>query len=235
VAYWTVPNKVVQSTYYTLVASLPRLRHFESAEWLPLSRKQLDVRLSMLTPEDALQLRLAEHLVEWQRQPITRTSAQVAQEYKRALPQIHNPCLREFVEYRMAQRTAMVVLRRRRLGLAVPEADEVWGVGPWQRLMTDCWDRNDLGLSHLLPWIGEAALLLEAGSAIQLERLLMDAVWIRLGRIAERSPFGFEQVIGFVFRWDIMQRWLSYDASKAEARFKELVTEVTREQQQLFA
>jgi hypothetical protein len=73
------PSKVAGTRYYTLVASLPRLRHFESAEWLPLSRRQLDERLSMLTPEDAHQLRLAERLVEWQRQPITRTSEQVAQ------------------------------------------------------------------------------------------------------------------------------------------------------------
>jgi hypothetical protein len=230
-----VPNKVARSTYYTLVASLPRLKHFESAEWLPLSRKQLDERLSMLTSEDAQQLRLAENLVEWQRQPITRTSEQVAQQYKRALPQIHNASLREFVEFRMAQRTALAVLRRRKLGLPMPAPDEIWGVGPWLRLMTDNWDRNDLGLSHLLPWIGEAAGLLESGSAIELEQLLMDAVWTRLGRIAERSPFGFEPVIGFVFRWDIVQRWLSYDADKAKVRFQQLVTEITREQQQLFA
>ncbi|MFT5711021.1 MAG: hypothetical protein ACI8QT_001722 [Halioglobus sp.] len=230
-----VLNKVARSTYYTLVASLPQLRHFESAEWLPLSRKQLNERLSMLTPEDAQQLRLAEHLVRWQRQPITRTSEQVAQEYKWALPQIHNAPLREFVQYRMAQRTALAVLRRRKLGLPMPAPDDVWGVGPWLRLMTNNWDRNDLGLSHLLPWISEAALLLEAGSAIQLEQLLMDVVWTRLGRIAERSTFGFEPVIGFVFRWDIVQRWLSYDADKAKIRFQQLVTEVTREQQQLFA
>ena len=101
--------------------------------------------------------------------------------------------------------------------------------------MRNGWDRNDLGLTHLLPWIGEAARLLEDGAAMQLEKLLMDAVWTRLGRIAERSPFGFEPVMGFVFRWDILQRWLSYDAEKASLRFQKLVTEVTREQQQLFA
>ena len=56
-----------------------------------------------------------------------------------------------------------------------------------------------------------------------------------MSRIAERSPFGFERVIGFVFRWDILQRWMSYDAKQGKARFQELVAEVTREQQQLFA
>jgi len=224
-----------RTVYYTLVASLPLLPHFETAQWLPLSRKQIDQRLSMLTPDDALQLRLAENLISWQRQPITRTNEQVMANYRKVMAQVSDPALREIVEYRMAQRTALVGLRRQRLGLPPPAADELWGVGPWVHLMSGAWDRSDLGLRHLLPWIGEAANLLESGEALQLERLLMDAVWTRLGRIAERSPFGFEPVIAFLFRWDILQRWLTYDAEKGKVHFQELVAEVTREQQQLFA
>ena len=224
-----------RSTYYTLVASLPQLPHFEAAGWLPLSRKQLDQRLSMLTQEDALQLRSAEDLVEWQRQPITRTNQQVADKYRKLIPTVSNPSLREFVEYRMAQRTALVALRRKRLGFPAPVAGEVWGVGPWLNLMASSWERDDLGLGNLLPWITQAADLLETGAALELERLLMAAVWTRLGRIAERSPFGFEPVIAFVFRWDILQRWLAYNPELGKVRFQELVAEVTREQQQLFA
>lgn len=223
------------ATYYTLVASLPELPHFDSAAWLPLTRKQLDQRLAMLDAEHLAQLRLTEKLVQWQRQPITRTTKQVADTYKSLMPRILEPALHEFIEYRMAQRSALVALRRRRLGLPAPATDEVWGVGPWLRLMTSAWDRSDLGLGHVLPWIEEASYLLESGDAHQLEHLLMNAVWTRLGRIAERSPFGFEPVIAFVFRWDITRRWLSYDAQLAKVRFQELVSEVTREQQQLFA
>jgi hypothetical protein len=226
---------VSRTQYYTLVASLPRLPYFETAEWLPLSRKKLDQRLTMLTQEDALQLREAERLVEWHRQPITRTTGQVARNYRRVMALLTDPDLSEFVQYRMAQRTALVALRRRQLGLGVPADDELWGVGPWLPLIKAGWDRSDLGLGHLLPWIPEAAQHLESGDALELERLLMDAVWTRLGRIAERSPFGLEPVIAFVFRWDILQRWLSYDAAQAKIRFQELVAEVTREQQQLFA
>lgn len=224
-----------RTTYYTLVASLPRLPHFESAEWLPLSRKQLDRRLTMLTEEDARQLRLAEGLVAWQRQPVTRTSEQVAAIYRTVMQEVTHPALRDFVEYRMAQRSALVALRMRRLGRSPPGSNEVWGVGPWLHLMTDGWDRADLGLEHLLPWLPEANSLLESGAAQELERLLMNAVWDRLGRVAELSPFGFEPVIAFVFRWDILQRWMSYDAEEGRKHFQELVAEVTREQQQLFA
>jgi hypothetical protein len=221
--------------YYTLVSSLPTLPHFAEAEWLPLSRKRLEQRLSMLSESHGLQLRLAEELVKWQRQPITRTSEEVAGNYRRTMTRVTDTTLREFVEYRMAQRTALVALRRRRLGLPKPGKGETWGVGPWLHLMAENWDQADLGLGHLLPWLEDAGKLLASGDALELERLLMDAVWVRLGRIAERSPFGFERVIGFVFRWDILQRWMSYDAKAGKARFQELVAEVTREQQQLFA
>lgn len=224
-----------RANYYTLVASLPKLPHFESAMWLPISRKQIDQRMAMLTPRDALQLRYAEDLVKWQRQPITKTSEQVARQYRKLMPRITDPALRGFVEYRMNQRTALVALRRKRLGLGIPPAEETWGVGPWIRLMEAAWDRHDLGLGYLLPWINEAADLLEAGKAVELERLLMNAVWRKLGDIADRTPFGFEPVIAFVFRWDILQRWMSYGPEKAKQRFQELVAEVTREQQQVFA
>ncbi len=222
-------------SYYTLVASLPRLPHFDSAEWLPLSRLQLEQRLAMLTLEHSVQLRFAEGLVQWQRQPITRTSEEVAASYRRLLPLLTHPALREFVEYRMSQRTALVALRRRRRGLGPPAADEVWGVGPWVRHIPGAWDRADLGLGRIFPWIDEATRLIESSDAKALERLLMDATWTRLARLAEQSPFGFEPVIAFLFRWDILQRWLSYDAEAGKTRFQELISEVTREHQQLFA
>ncbi len=215
------------ATYYTLVSSLPQLPHFERAEWLPLSRKQLDQRLSMLTLEHSAQLRSAESLVQWQ--PTARTSEQLVERYRRLLPQLTYAAVREFVEHRMSQRTALVALRRRRRGLGPPAPDEVWGVGPWVRRISSAWDRADLGLGPVFPWVEEAAKLLETNDAHGLERLLMDAEWTRLGRIAERSPFGLEPVISFVFRWGILQRWLSYDAEAAKIRFQELISEVTRE------
>jgi hypothetical protein len=222
-------------TYHTLVASLPRLVHFERAEWLPLSRKQLEGRLSMLVPDDAVQLRLSEALVQWQRQPITRTTQEMLRGYRLLMERASQPSLREFVDFRMSQRTALVALRRRRRGMGPPAPGETWGMGPWVRRIEAHWDSADLGLGDIFGWIDEARELLEAGNATGFERLLMDAVWRQLSRIADRQPFGFEQVLAFVFKWDIVQRWLSYDADAAKTRFRELIAEVTRDHQQLFA
>jgi hypothetical protein len=222
-------------TYYTLVASLPRLVHFERAEWLPLSRKQLDQRLSMLVPEDAAELRLAEALVRWQRQPISRTTQEMLRGYRLLMERASQPGLREFVDFRMSQRTALVALRRQRRGLGPPAAGEIWGVGPLVRRIEAHWESADLGLGDVFPWLEEARALLEAANATGLERLLMEAGWRRLSRIADPHPFGFEQVLAFFFKWDIVQLWLSYDAAAAKTRFQQLLAEVTRDHQQLFA
>jgi hypothetical protein len=229
--------------YYTLVSSLPLLPHFSEAQWLPLSRKRLDQRLSMLSEEHAKQLQLAEELIKWQRQPISRTTEQVAGQFRRALPLITHPALREFVEYRMAQRTALVALRRRRLGLPKPADDETWGVGPWLPLVKASWDRNDLGLTPvaLARGRGETAVRrFRPGAGASADGCRVDApgqdcraqlLRLRAGDRL-RVPLGHPAALD---GWDILQRWMSYDAEQGSLRFKELVAEVTRDQQPLFA
>ncbi len=226
---------MAEPAYIALVASLPHLEPFESAEQLPLTRKQLDQRLAMLRPDDALQLRLAESLIRWQRQPITRTTPQMLDGYRMVMARATRPALRELVDLRMNQRTALVALRRRRRGLGPPAEGEIWGVGSWTRGIRARWDQADLGVAARLPWIDQARKLLEDGNAVELERLMMDAVWRWLSRLRDARPFGFDAVMAFVFQWDILQRWLAYDASAASERFRQLITEVTREHQQLFA
>ena len=108
-------------------------------------------------------------------------------------------------------------------------------MGPWVRRIEAHWESADLGLGGILHWIDEARALLEAGNATGLERLLMNAVWQQLSRIADPHPFGFEQVLAFVFKWDVVQLWLSFDAEAAKTRFQQLIAEVTRDHQQLFA
>jgi hypothetical protein len=60
-------------------------------------------------------------------------------------------------------------------------------------------------------------------------------VWRRLSALEALQPFSFESVFAFVFKWDCVKRWLSYDADEAKENFQELATEVIRDHQQLFA
>lgn len=220
--------------YYTLVASFPRLVHFEQAEYVPITRQELESRLRMLTPQHHQQLDAAWSLLRWQKQPRERKTADLVEQYSETMQIVTDPALRELIEFWMGQRTVVVALRMRRLGES-PSPDQPWGVEPWARRIAAHWDDSDLGVGMTYPWVTEAAERLEASDAIGVERLVMNVLWKKLTEIEGRTPFGFERVIAFVFKWEFVKRWLSYDAAAAKERFQELITEVIRDHEQLFA
>lgn len=219
--------------YYQLVSGLPALPYFRHAGRLPLSQLRLEQRLGLLHPDDAADLDRAAELVAWGRQPISRTTEQIATLYDDAVAGTGSDSLRGVLRFRMNMRTVLVALRLRLHGRTPP--DERWGVGPYVRVIESRWGETDFGLAAVFPWIDEARTHLEQGHAMELEGLLMDQSWRLLSDLSDRNPFGFEQVFGFVFKWDILRRWLSYDAEEATKRFETLILEVTRDHQQLFA
>lgn len=220
--------------YYALVASLPRLVHFEQAEYVPITREALESRLRALTPEHWAQLDAAILLMRWQKQPRERTSTDIVAQYDKAMTVITHPALREVLEYWMGQRTVVVALRMRKRGDR-PQPDTPWGVGRWTRKIEAHWDDADLGVKSVYPWVERARSLIESDDALELERMLVGVIWNKLTEIEGRTPFGFERVIAFVFKWDFSKRWLSYDAGAAKERFQDLIVEVLRDHQKLFA
>lgn len=220
--------------YYGLVGALPRLPYFEDAEYLPITELQLTSRLTALSDEHRAQLDAAANLMLWPRQPMERNVPFLLKRYGKVMEVVHDPALRDFVEFRLGLRTVVVALRMRRLQES-PQAGVPWGVGRWARKVAAHWDDTDFRLGNIYPWIETARNLLEQGDALALERLLLDATWRELNSIESRTPFGFERVFAFFFKWDILRRWLAYDADAAKARFQGLITEVLRDHEQLFA
>ncbi len=214
--------------YYTLIASLPPLPRIERGERLPINRERLEERLLMLTPEDTEIVHRAWDFLIWHRQPIERTDAEMVRFYGELTRQASHPVLAEMIEFRMSERTLLVALRRRFRGLGPPEPGIPWGVGPWVRHIERHWDALDFKLGTVFPWIDDARRLLEAEDSKELQRLLMTVVWNHLVRLGEKDAFSFDALLAYVFRWDILNRWLSYNAEAARQRFENLLTEVTR-------
>ncbi len=226
---WMTP----QRRYYQLVAALPPLRDFRRTKFLPLSQRRLEERLALLHPEDLADLRMAVSLVSWRRQPINRTTAEIAAMYEEIMAATRNRALRSTVEFRMDIRTVMVALRLKRMGRGLPSGR--WGVGRYTKMIESRWADPEFGLAAVFPWIPEARTFLDQGNAMELESLLMGLLWTKLSQVTDRHPFGFEQVFAFAFKWDILHRWLSYDAATARQRFDELISEATSDYQNLFA
>ena len=125
----------------------------------------------------------------------------------------------------MDQLTLMAALRRRRSGLR--PAGARWGAGRWVRWIEAHWDDPDFRLATQYPWLPQARGLLVAQDAIGLERVVMDAAWQRATRIAGQDQFGFEAVVAYVFKWDIVASWVARNADAAGARFQDLIVEVS--------
>ena len=223
-----------QRQYYTLMSSLPWLPYFERAERLPINAVRLAERLSMLEPDDRMIIDRTLAFLDWQKQPIERTDAQVAAFFQDtvALTSSH-PLLLQMIEYRMNERTLMAALRRRHKGLPAPEPPETWGVGPWVQHIERHWEESDFRLALMFPWLPQARQYLAAGETLALERLLMGLIWRQLERLTP-DMFSFEAVLAYLFKWDILQRWLSYNRDTAHTRFDALVTEILGEHDQLF-
>jgi hypothetical protein len=74
-----------------------------------------------------------------------------------------------------------------------------------------------------LPWRPEASRLPGRGATVDLERLLLGAVWSRLEHLSDGHYLDFEAVVIYVLRWDMIARWTTYDGEEAARRFDELV------------
>lgn len=225
-----------QRQYYTLVSSLPPIPDFEHADRLPITEARLTERLSMLEADDLEIVEFAKSVIAWKEHPMERTDAEVVTLFERIITSLASRAspVRQMIEFRISVRTITAALRRRQLGHPAPKPGEPWGVGSWMRQIERHWDEPDFKLKAAFPWIPQVRQFLVDCEPLALQRLLLSVTWERMELLTRGSMFGFEVVLAYLFKWDILQRWLSYNRKEAQTRFDTLVTEVIGEHDQFF-
>jgi hypothetical protein len=218
--------------YYELITSLPHLQRFDKAETLPISRERLLNRLKMLEPEDYQAIDKAAEFLVWRRQPTGRTNAQIVEVYTQALKIFSSPGLLELFSFPVNQRTILSALRRKELGLPKPEPGELWGVGDLIGHIERNWEDPLFKLGAIYPWIAQAKTYLQNGESLQLEYLLLNLVWDKLDRLLFKNYFGFEVIVAYLMKWDMIHQWLTYQQEAATSRFEELIEEAVNEYEQ---
>jgi hypothetical protein len=221
---------MIQHEYYTLIASLPPLKRFDQAERLPINMERLKERLTMLWPEDAKLVDSVTSFIIWHRQPKERSDEEMSAIYKQLMESIDNPAIKEMINLRIDIRTIVVALRRHYRGLPAPKSGELWGVGRWVQHIEGHWDDQNLKLAAVYPWIPQVREYLENGNSLELERLQMNHVWNGVDSLADKNYFGIDIILSYLFKWDIMQRWLANNVDTAKERFDELVSEAINDQ-----
>lgn len=207
-----------QRQYYTLVASLPHLARFDTLVRLPISADRLRDRLMLLHPDDRAVAESALDFLAWQRQPADNTDEAVLSHFRELRARHPSGLLCSFAEFRLTVRTVVAALRRQHSGQAMPRPE--WGVPAWTAYAARHPAERNHRLEAWFPWVPRARSLLEANDTAALERLLMGLVWDHLGSLPMDHAFAFDAVLVYLFKWDIADRWLRQDESRAAARLE---------------
>jgi len=215
---------VRQTDYAMLMASLPpHTLSLWNVKHEPLSRVQLERRLSLLSAEDSDLLNAIEKVLHWSKMPDFENDTLIAAASTQLLDSMENAFLREVTIWRLDIRTIMTALRRRKLAHSVNESEVYLGYSSLVSSIKKNWQMDDFSLAARYPWIQEADLLLKTAQCVELEKLLLNLSWQYYEKIGQGHYFDFEAVILYVLRWDIINRWSQNDEQSAMQHFEVLV------------
>lgn len=209
--------------YTMLVTSLPAHKNkvFDEKQ-IPLSRIQLNKRLALLDEKDAADLLKIEQLLHWSHIK-TDINQVFVNETIDSINSINNDFIKNIIIWRLELRIILAALRMRHQGQKTLPVKKIFGFDYWYFMMSKYWHQPDLGLAKQLSWLPEANKLLIANKSLQLEKFLFSVVWDHYRQVSLGHYFNFEAVIIYILRWDIIDRWTSYDKEIAIQRFNELI------------
>lgn len=210
--------------YTLLLSSLPvHPVDLSAVRQPPISRIQLDKRLALLDREDAEDLVRIERLLHWSKMKELGDEAVVKQGLS-DWNAIRSPFLKEIVMWRLELRTLLAALRTRRDGdKSVPDR-QFYGFGDRVRTIRKHWRETAFGLDSVIPWVRQAGEFIEQARPLELENLMLEWVWRHYQRVGQGHYFDFPAVVIYVLKWDLINRWSSYDKERAVLRFDELVS-----------
>lgn len=213
---------MAENACYTLMVSLQHIDSLFSSQATPMSRFQLDRRLSMLETKDQERLVLIENLLHWDHLADDVNESALIRLAEKTREQLDSQTLCELVDWFLDMRTIVAALRRKRQGEAAPTTTR-WSYGIHCEYIRNHWNSPSLGLGHAFPWISSVVECLITDNYIELEKKLLQAVWDQLNRLATRHQFDFEAVVIYVLRWNLVAGWTRCDTDKVVVRFRKLV------------
>ncbi len=214
-------------TYIALVTSLPSSERLFAAKQPPLSRLRLERRLSALDPRDQARLEEIERLMSWRDYSMDDGNASGINRAKLALENLNNDTLQNIIMERLDLRTAIAALRMRRRNEAAPVG--MWSHSRLTRHIIANWSDPTFKLDTRMPWLRQAATLMENQDPLGLERHVLRTTYDQLKRHGSNHYFDFEAVVIYVLKWNIFDRWARSDEHAATKRFETIAQEALGE------
>lgn len=214
--------------YHSIMTSLPHINSLFDSSRTPISRYQLERRLSSLSFEERKLLNKIETLMHWGGTRAGKEDAELIKYATRVREQIKSDTLRELIDWRLDMRTVVAALRRKRAGMQAP-TEPCWSFGTRYEFIRRNWNAPYFNLEFTFPWLPDVAKYMESNRSLELERELLNAVWLELDRVGRTHRFSFEAVVIYMMRWNLISRWTAYDSDIAIERFDNLVEEALGE------
>lgn len=223
------------ATRYTLLlSSLPYLPPpLSQQRFIPPTRIQIGKALALLSEEDAQRMQRIHAVIHWSHLPLARDDATMIDQVNKLMAGEKSLFLRELMLDRLELRTLIAALRRRELDRK-PQPGEPWVISRYTGHILANWHDPAFGLGHLFGWLNEAARLLHQGDSLALDRLLMRESWRRLQRVDDRHDFGFDAVVLYMMRWNILDRFSRQHEGIAVSRFESMVNDALADHKLVF-
>lgn len=212
---------MAENAYYTLLTSLPHIDSLFDSKITPISRIQLDRRLSMLSAADRETLVKVEQLMHWSHLGDDVEEESLINLAQRLIQELDSPDLKALVNWRLDMRTVVAALRRKAQGTQAP-TNSRWSFGSRYAYIRRNWSNPTLGLQHTFPWIPTVIDCLSREDYLTLEKTLLQAVWDKLNELNLKHSSDFEAVVIYLLRWNLVARWTANDGEEAIVRFKDL-------------
>ncbi|QIA65580.1 DUF2764 family protein [Vibrio astriarenae] len=213
---------MAEKAYHSLLTSLPHIDSLFDSQVTPISRYQLERRLSSLSFTERKLLSKIERLMHWDSAKDDTSDAELIKFATRTREQVNSKVLTELIDWRLDMRTVVAALRHKRAGAGAPSKPR-WSFGTRYEFIRRNWNVPYFNLQFTFPWLPDVARYMEADQSFELEQELLKAVWHELDRVETTQRFSFEAVVIYVLRWNLVSRWTTYNNELAIERFDQLV------------
>jgi hypothetical protein len=214
---------MAQAQYIELLCSLPHLVNPFVHRRTPISNVQFTKRLNMMDFDDRKRMLDLAEAFYWGRIELGNSDQAIIEKANRQLQQITDADLEEWLLWRMDFRTVLAALRRRKHAKEAPAPGTPWGFGRYIKQIENNWAHPHFKLQSRFPWLPTAASLLETEDSFELEKLLLSTAWDYYSRQQADQPYSFSAVWLYAMKWDLVDRWCSYNTEQAQQTFDLLV------------
>lgn len=221
----------MSTEYVTLITSLPYLGDLFDMRVPPISRLQLDKRLSMLNADDQALLLMIENLLQWDHlEDVLGESGQDELLIKAAdellLCLTSDSTLNTVVNVvrnRLDMRSIVAALRYREGGDDIADSRGRWSYGHFDDHIRRHWELPTFALDLRFSWIKSVQSSMSKNHVYDVEKTLLSVSWKSISLAQQEHTFDFVAVVLYVLKWNIAMRWQSYDHDGAFESFTKLV------------